>query len=355
MKTLRIFAFIILSFTNAFALAEHLNLEAFTQNNGPGLVVFVIKDGKLIHKQNYGYANRKSRQRISFNTHFRLSSNSKAFTAAAVLLLEQDGKIAESDPIGKFFTDLPDQLKKIQIKHLLHHTSGLPDYGELCTRSETTEKKVTHTDILNWVKANPKLSFEPGTDFEYSNTGYVVLASLVELVSGTPFPDFVKNRIFSPLGMNTSMYFGAKTEKRIPGRALGYGPWPWLKVVDRDSCNYSYGDDGVYTSVEEYAAWLDGIQSGKLFKPEFQKKVFAPSKTNDGKPVGYGYGWGISGKPENPIYFHSGGWVGFRSYVKYFSKKATWIGLLSNYQNIPVQEIMSELEGKYAGVSLQEK
>jgi CubicO group peptidase (beta-lactamase class C family) len=318
----------------------------FPSVSGPGVMVFAIQDGKWIEKQGIGYAHLQKKLRIGSNTHFRLASNSKAFTAAAILLLEQDGKLLDADPMGKFFPEFPKSLQAIEVRHLVHHTSGLPDYGEICTRSEVSREKVTNTQILEWLKAHPELSFTPGTKWEYSNTGYVLLASLVERVSGQSFPDFVKKRIFEPLGMSSSRYFNEATENSIPDRALGYGPWPWFEVNDRDSCNYSSGDDGIYTNIEDYGRWLTGLQGGKLFKPEFQKKVFTPGSTPDGKSTGYAYGWVVSGEGEGRVVSHSGAWVGFRSAAVYRAKENLWFGFLSNYQGVP-QDFVTRIQERY--------
>jgi CubicO group peptidase (beta-lactamase class C family) len=308
-----------------------------TDSKAPGFQILVIKNENVLRDSAFGYANLKNEKVITSKTRFRLASNTKAFTAAAALLLEQDGLLNVNDTLGKFFPDFPAELQAIKVKHLIFHTSGLPDYGVLCERKEATEKVVNNKVILKWLIENPKLSFKPGSTFAYSNTGYIVLATVIERIAKMSFPDFIQTRFFDPLKMRDATF--APQENR----AFGYGPSPWYEPMDKDSCNYTYGDDGIFANTGDYSKWALAISEGRIFKPKFQKKIFESGKTDSGKAINYSYGWALIETDKGSAIAHSGSWVGFKSYARYYPAQNVWILLLSNYASVPTKEIVDHV------------
>jgi len=294
-----------------------------TTEKRPGFQVMILKDGKVIRNSSFGFADKEKKIQISESTQFRLASNSKAFTALAAFLLEQDGKIQRDRSIRNYLTELPEAFEKITVRNLIEHTSGLPDHGVLCELSG--KNYLTNQSVLEWLKKNTILKFTPGSKFEYSNTGHIVLASLVEKVAKKPFPEFVKERIFTPLEMRDSFYITQNNDGLSPNQAKGYGNWPDLPLKKENTCNYTYGEDGIYTNMIDYAKWARYIQ---VMFPKF-------SATQD-----YVYGWSKFDKG----YSHSGSWMGFRTQARFYIDKNAWILILGNFSDLPVKDIVIEAE-----------
>lgn len=344
MQTLQFLVLNLLIFFSSASVAQTDNFDhrysQYTKNKAPGFHIVVMKEGVLLKDTSYGYAFRDEKKKITNTTKFRIASNTKAFTAAATLLLEQEGKLDPEEKVRKYIPELPQEFKELKIKHLIHHTSGLPEYDGLCEHKESTKKVVTNSDILNWLIQNPKLSFKPGSTFSYSNTGYNLLASVIERITKTTFPTFIQERFFNPLKMNDATFFSPDSEKTMKDRARGYNSWPWFELKDRDSCNYTYGEDGIYLSSSDYTKWARALSEEKVFSPTFQKKLFQTEKTDEGKLNSYTYGWFLNETDFGQALVHGGSWVGFKSQVRYYPAKKIWIFVFSNYTDIPLRDIM---------------
>lgn len=323
--------FCFLATTALAAPAFDKDFEAYNRKGGPGFAAMVIKDGKVIYQKGFGLASVKAATRITPSTNFNLASNSKQFTAMAILLLEQAKKLSPDDPLSKFIPEIPDYMKPIRIRHLLYHTSGLPDYMEVCSE----KAKVYNADILNALRKKDKLLFPPGSRYEYSNSGYVLLSEVVQRAAGKPFPDFIQDEIFQKLGMKNSLVMSDKNEAKLARRALGYKEWPYLTENDASPCNYNFGDGGIYTSLEDYYRWATFIEHPQvLLKPEFQKKFLESGKTNSDESTAYAYGWRTTDYNGQKMIQHSGAWLGSRSYVGFIPEKHLWVVILSNYEGI---------------------
>jgi CubicO group peptidase (beta-lactamase class C family) len=292
--------------------------------NGPGLIVGVYRNDSIVFEKGYGTYDGKNK--IDASTNFRLASVSKQFTAYAVAILEDRKKINRNDSILKYFPELPKTYQKIKIKHLIHHMSGLKDYMSLCK----SDKKVYNSDVIKLLAKTPKLDFRPGSKYQYSNSGYVILASLVERVSGKTFGKFLEEDIFNPLGMVSSTVFGEDVE--IENRAYGVGRYPYFKKADYTSCNFIYGDGGIYASARDLSKWFRAYTTNPLVSKQTLKRMLSKSKTDSGKEVNYSYGLIPEDSFMNQrMIFHNGSWVGFRTQVSYFPKSDTLFVLLSNY------------------------
>lgn len=302
-----------------------------TTKNGPGYQLMVIQNDQVIQNSSFGLADIKHNVPITEHTRFRLASNTKAFTGAAISFLEDEGRLKSTDTIGKYFPEFPKELKQITVKQLLEHKSGLPAYGELCVVTNKLQTIVTNDDVLKWLVKNPKLNFKPGEKFEYSNTGYMLLASLVERVTKKTFHDYISEKIFKPLGMTDSFFTTTETEKK-PAVAKGYGSYPQFEPRAINSCNYTYGEDGIYTNIIDYSKWALFNSHGKIF----QKKL-----KDD-----YSYGWSVTDSNKHKIFAHSGSWMGFRTYARFYPKEKIWILILGNYPDVPFYEMCERIEKK---------
>ena len=309
--------------------------ESFTQMGGPGFVISILKNGKTLHQGAFGYANIKKKIKNNFITNFNLASNSKQFTAGLALVLEQEGKLNLNENVSIYISELKFNGSHIKISDLIHHTSGLPDYMELCHQL----KKVKNSDILTYV-SKKSLLFKPGSKYEYSNTGYVVLSELLMRVAKKDFRSLISEKIFSPLKMDTSFIRDELTERNIHNRALGYSHWPWFDENDEGPCNYNYGDGAVYTNINDYAKWLLSLHSDTLFNSSSKQKIFSTYINESGGIVNYGYGWILDKINGQEAYLHNGSWQGSKSVVAFFPKNKLWIIILSNYGGIQLSDVL---------------
>ncbi len=282
----------------------------------PGLSLAVVKDGKVIYSQGYGFANVENQAKMRANSVHELASVSKQFTAACIVLLARDGKLKLSDRLDKFFPDCPDSWKKITVLNLLHHTSGLPDYldvlGEI--RLEADQKKIVES-----IQKNPVL-FDAGTKFEYSNSGYSMLGFIVANVSGKPLGDFLKERIWMPLGMKQTYY--NSTQEVIPLRADGYSRIG-SRLIREEFTSESLsgtGDGEVMSTALDLAKWDAALWKDEFFSKAEKDLIFTPDPAHITKrkdeDVGYGFGWMIAIAGKAKVFFHAGGWAGTSTYIE---------------------------------------
>src|SRR5271169_3594802 len=233
-----------------------------TNSKSPGLAVLVQKDGRTLFRKGYGVRDLRTLARIDAKTNFRLASCTKQFTAMAIMLLVHDRKLRYDDRLTDIFHDFPAYGRDISIRHLLNHTSGLPDYAELMDREEKSggkkwgpEYQIQDEEVLDLLKAQPGGLFVPGTRWEYSNSGYVVLGLIVAKVSGMPYRDFLRQRIFAPTGMNRSIVY-QKAINEITERAFGHSKENGTLVEgDQSATSATLGDGGIYSNVADLAKW----------------------------------------------------------------------------------------------------
>lgn len=313
--------------------SEKLDFEKkfkyFNLGDNPGLAVMAIKNEHIIFKSGYGLRNLETKERITPDTNFRMASVSKQFTAMAIAILQEQEEISYEDRLTKYFPDFPNYGKDITVKHLIHHMSGLPDYQmDLCS-SDIDAVPITNLDVYSYLKKKTKLIFKPGNRFEYSNTGYNLLGTLIEKISGLTFKEFVEKHIFFPAKMIDSKVI-CFPENKIKNRALGYSEWPFFELNDYNSGNYLYGEDGIYTSLEDMAEWIMSIESNLFVSNNMKKIIFTGSKTNQGDAVEYGYGWELEDYYNHRMFFHGGGWVGFNTWVANFPDQRLWLVAFAN-------------------------
>jgi CubicO group peptidase (beta-lactamase class C family) len=291
----------------------------FDRSDLPGATVIVLRDGAVVHQAAYGAADLERGVPCTPATNFRLASVSKQFTAAAVMLLAARGLLAYDDSIGRFFAAAPSWWGPVRVRHLLTHTSGLPDYEGLIPKGTTGQLRTA--DVLSTVASAP-LAGTPGAAYHYSNTAYCLLALLVERVAGQPFAAFLREQIFRPLGMHRTVAYEPGVSE-VPDRAYGYS---WAgdghARTDQNVTSATLGDGGIYSSVEELARWDAALAEGSLLDEAALARAFEPAVAvpRDSAPpgydgLGYGFGWYVGRRRGERVVFHTGETIGFRSAI----------------------------------------
>ena len=258
------------------------------QAGEPGAAVLVQKDGKILFEKGYGVRDLRTHSKIDPETNFRLASFTKQFTAMAIMLLVHDGKLHYADRLGTIFPEFPAYGKDITILNLLNHTSGLPDYSEIMDQQErhggpkwSPDHQIQDEEVLALLEAQPVGKFAPGTRWEYSNSGYVVLGLIVAKVSGTPYRDFLSRRIFTPLKMNHTVVY-QKGKNEITRRAYGYSRENnKLMETDQSSTSATLGDGGIYSNVVDLAKWDEGLRKHTLLSEQEMLPAVTPVKLSD--------------------------------------------------------------------------
>jgi len=297
----------------------------------PGASVLVIRDGKAVVRRAYGLANVEEHVAATPQTNYRLASVTKQFTAAAILLLIEDGRLRLDDPIRKWFPSLPDG---ITIRHLLTHTSGLFDYED--AMPETATEQVHDADVPRLIESRQPY-FAPGTKYLYSNSGYALLALIIEKTSGQSFATFLHDRIFAPLGMRNTVAHeeGVST---VAHRAFGYTfeNAAWTRT-DQSLTSAVLGDGGIYSSIDDLAKWDAALYDGRLLSAESRRLAFTPATATDDPNVQYGFGWRISGT----TLWHSGETRGFRNVIIRHPAERLTVVVLTN-RNAPPPRATAE-------------
>jgi CubicO group peptidase (beta-lactamase class C family) len=313
------------------------------QGEAPGAVVGVLHEGRVAHLKGYGLSNIEAGRRAGRGTHFRLASLTKQFTAAAVMLLREGGALGYDDPAARFLPEFAPRAGRVTVRHLLQHTSGIDDYQSVYLRSGAVDAdyprssrqapgsyEPTTRDALELVCARP-LRFAPGDEWEYSNSGYVALARIVEEVSGKPFPDFLRDEIFAPLGMNDSRVYGA-ARPEVPGDTLSYTrEGEGFRDIDYTPLDAVYGQDGIYSTAEDLVRWYRTLSGGELFREEVLREAFESGELNAGAKAGYGLGWFVGNSRGLRGAYHTGSWAGYRNFVAHYPDRKFTAFVLSNF------------------------
>jgi CubicO group peptidase (beta-lactamase class C family) len=333
----------------AAAIDDLVKKNGFTADK-PGVAILVNHSGKLLFQKGYGLANLKDHTPITPHTLFELASVSKSFTATAVLILHDQGKLSIEDDVRKYLPELPEYRpgQPIRISDLLHHVSGLPDYMEFANVPARHKDYWDNEDYVGEFakqRAKHPLDFETGAKFEYNNTNYMLLALIVQRVAKKSFGAFLHDEVFVPAGMKHSFVYenpSAVPRQQASGyiHAAGYekgksrGTWKeaWGTPPARHEKLLTVGDGAVWCNLEDMAHWDAALRAGKLLKPATMKLALTPSRTRDGKTNDYGFGWAVYFDKSGGMigYGHGGSWGGFRtSFYRYLAADRTTI-ILSN-------------------------
>ena len=294
----------------------------------PGASVAVIRDGQVIIRRAYGMADLERRSAATPETNYRLASVSKQFTAMAVMLLAKDGKLRYDQPIRDFLPELPAAAHAVTVRHLLNHTSGLWDYEALIPAGRTAQ--LDDDDVLAMVASKDSLSTPAGTTYCYSNSGYVLLGIIVARVSGMSFPDFLRTRIFAPLGMSATVAHIAGRDT-VPARAYGYSPRGGTFVqTDQSVTSATLGDGGIYSNADDLVRWDRALSDTTLVDEITMALATAPPALPGGAATEYGFGWFIDRYRGEQRWRHTGETSGFRNAIQRFPDRQLTVIVLTN-------------------------
>ncbi|HHA2388849.1 TPA: serine hydrolase domain-containing protein [Stenotrophomonas maltophilia] len=291
----------------------------------PGAAVLVLHDGQPVFRRGYGLAVVEDGTPVTAASNFRLASVSKQFTAAAVLLLVEDGRLGLDQPARQWLPELPPAAAGITLRHLLSHTSGLLDYEDLMDPADT--RQVHDADVLALLSRQDRLNFAPGTQYRYSNSGYALLALIVGRASGQDFAALLQQRIFRPLGMTHTVAHQDGVDT-VAARAYGYsridGRW---QRTDQSTTSAVLGDGGIYSSLDDLARWDAALYDDRLLSKTSRRAMFSPATPTPEPDVPhYGFGWRLNG----PVQWHSGESIGFRNVIVRHPEKHLTVIVLTN-------------------------
>ena len=320
--------------TSVSMAADASRIEAIfaplADGRSPGVAVLVRKDGKTIVQRGYGVRDLRTLAPIDAHTNFRLASFTKQFTAMAIMLLVDDGKLRYDESLNEIFPDFPEYGRAITVRQLLPHTGGLPDYEDLMEGGPWTEaRQIQDDEVLALLKRQSKPKFAAGTSWAYSNSGYVVLGLMVAKVSGVLFDEFLQRRIFAPLRMDhTVVYRQGKNE--VTNRAFGHTKEAGSFVeTDQSSTSATLGDGGIYSNLEDLARWDEALERHTLLAESKMKPAWTAA-LNPGKPAAYGFGWFLDPYNGRERVWHEGGTRGFGTVIERFTAERLTIVVLCN-------------------------
>jgi len=318
-------------------------------------VVLVADKGTPIYHKAFGFANAGQKIKNDTATIFELASVSKQFTAMLIVLLKENGKLNYDDLVERYLPDLP--YKGITLRHLLNHTSGLPDYQQLMDEKWDKTKVAGNTAILQYLtKFHPPIHFKPGEKYEYSNTGYVLLGSVVEKVSGKDFVSFIHERIFEPLQMKSTDLRTSAQKDSMVNFALGYQfvaeKKRFVRADSFPSSNYTIwlgarkGPGRISSTTSDLLKWDIALYTEKIISDPAKKELFAPARLNDGTMSTYGFGWVIrKDSTLGNVVLHTGDNPGYKTeIIRYLDQHKTVI-VLCNNANEKFDFLINKIEG----------
>jgi CubicO group peptidase (beta-lactamase class C family) len=268
--------------------------------------VLVVEDNQIIYENTFGFADFEKEEPLDSEMPFYLASLAKQFTAAAIIKLEEEGKLSTFDPVKKFLPMMPRIYDQVRIHHLLTHTSGVPDYFQL----GIAKPGLTNQDVYKSLIEQKTLNFAPGSKYRYSNSGYVLLAMVIQVASGLTINDYFNEQIFKPFQMkNTFVYTKDSFRKQ---RVKGYS----AKNKPDDYDLYTIGDGGIYATARDLYKWQRALNNGNFISKESLARVYTPVVLRNGRKRKYGYGWEIGNNLSGKLVYHTGGLAGFRTYIE---------------------------------------
>lgn len=310
----------------------------------PGLALLVSRGGKIVQSQGFGLANVELQVPVKPETIFQSGSVGKQFTATAVMMLAEESKIQLDDPLTKYFSDAPASWKEVTVRELLSHTAGFGDYP----KDFDFRKDWTEPELLKLVESIP-LAYPPGTKWDYSNLGYLTLGILIHHLTGEFYGDFLQQRIFQPLGMETTRIISEADI--VPNRAAGY------RLVKGELKNQEWvapainttADGSLYFSVLDLSKWDAALYGDKLLKRSSLEQMWTPAKLTNGQPnkEGYGFGWFIGERHGHRVIGHDGAWQGFESAIARYVDDHLTVVVLANLEEAEPGEIAEKVAEIY--------
>jgi CubicO group peptidase (beta-lactamase class C family) len=337
------------------------SFSKFVSANEPGCAVLVIKEGLSVFRRGYGVTDLRTLQKIGPETNFRLASLTKQFTATAVMLLVHDVKLHYEDRLTDIFPDFPAYGKAITLRQLLNHTSGLVDYEDIMAKqyagiSDDQIPQIKDAGVLELLKRETTTKFTPGSHWAYSNSGYVVLAMVVEKRSGMKFGNFLRQRIFMPLKMTDTLAY-EKGSNEVAHRAYGHTKTAegWSET-DQSSTSATLGDGGVYTSLDDLAKWDAALTAHTLLTAKEMEPALTAATAANGAPLQqsdgslaplYGFGWFLDPYRGHRRYSHYGETVGFRNAIQRFPDDRLTVIVLSNRAEVDAPALAESVADLY--------
>ena len=329
--------------TQSDPVAQYVNAE-MTRQHIPGVALLVSRDGQIVRAQGFGFSDVELQVPVKPETVFQSGSVGKQFTATAIMMLVEGGKISLDDSITKYFPEAPTTWKPVTIRNLLSHTGGFTDYP----KDFDFRKDYTEDDLLKVVEAIP-LAFPPGTKWSYSNLGYLTLGILIHRVTGNFYGDMLQARIFRPLGMNTARIMSEADI--IPNRASGY------RLVKGQLKNQEWvsptlnttADGSLYFSILDLAKWDAALYTEKLLKRSSLEQMWTVVKLNNGEPNSghYGFGWEITRIHGHEVIGHAGAWQGFKTQISRYVDDKLTVVVLSNLAEADPEQIAEHVAELY--------
>lgn len=301
---------------------------AYRDPERPGASVLVVRDGKVVVSRSYGLADVSRHMPASEWTNYRLASLSKQFTATSIMLLAREGRLRYDDRVADLLPELPAYARDVRVRHLLTHTSGLPAYEDFVPDTQTVQVK--DRDVPALLQRADSLYFPPGSAYRYSNTGYALLALIVERASRQPYAQFLHDRIFVPVGMTATVAYEAGVSN-VSNRALGYA-LRGTEVRERDQSSTSavLGDGGIYSSLHDLAAWDHALDAHSLLTESEQRLAWTPMTLTDGTVTRYGFGWFVDRENGSLKVSHHGETSGFTNFILKYPERRLTVIVLTN-------------------------
>jgi CubicO group peptidase (beta-lactamase class C family) len=305
----------------------------------PGAAVSVIHRGSIVFEGGYGYADAEKKTAIDANTFFELASVTKQITAMAVMMEKEAGRFQYDTPVADFFPEFRSFAQGATIRNLLQHTAGFPDYFELCRGSG----RARNADIVNLMVKKARLDFQPGSRHLYSNTGYALLAVLVERTSGLSYPDFLEQKIFAPLGMKGTFVnrWGIPPKTNL-ARSYTNASTP-AESPDIVNCNTIYGDGSVFSTAHDMALWNLYLEKNAVVgTTASMDEAYQPGMTAAGTAFPYGFGWSLNPRSGMKQYGHGGAWAGYRTLNARFPDKQFAVVVLTNGPRADLEAVVNK-------------
>ena len=325
------------------------------KHDSPGAAIAVLKEGKIIYKNGYGESQLEYNIPITPSTIFHVASVSKQFTAFSIVMLVNQGKLSLDDDIHQYLPEAPDFVETITIRHLIHHISGLRDQWELLAMAGwRLDDVITKEHILTAFRNQEELNFKPGDEYLYCNTGYTLLAEIVERVTGQPFPEWTKENLFQSLGMSNT-HFHDDHQMIVKNRAYSYAPSEDSGFKKRVLSYANVGATSLFTTVEDLSKWANNFFTKKIGGPQVLTQMEQQGVLNSGEKIDYAFGVGIGKYKGLKIISHSGGDAGFRSHLLLFPDQKFAVAVLSNYGNINTGQLARQTSEVYLGDLMEEE
>ena len=307
----------------------------YARPGAPGASLVVVQDGRVVLRRSFGLANLEPGTAATPRTNYRLASLTKQFTAMAVMILAERHRLSYDDSVSRYLPELPAYARGVTVRNLLNHTGGLWDYEDFVPDSQTYQVK--DRDVLRLILRTDSLYFPPGSAYRYSNTGYALLALVVEAVSGMTFARFLRDRIFRPAGMTSTVAYepGIST---VPHRAFGFtAEGTGFRPTDQSNTSAVLGDGGVYTSADDLVRWDRALERHTLVSAATQQAAWTPAVLYNGRSTEYGFGWFVRREDGRLRVWHTGTTRGFRNAIlRYPDERLTVVVLTNRNEGEPI-------------------